>query len=267
MTTLRVETDYRLGNIIDAWYGRAHVAHRKACSFEDMLRQCCGTFGNFLGTYEPRFLVQSPSEHFLKCAGEWWWCYSLDNLTSVHPAFGNSLRDAIRAYGRCIEPTSPGTCVIHLRVGDFLHHAAGIDVDHILHASSLLRVTPERFEIVNGGKHFRATPELLAASEAVLRDLRVALRTRYPTAVVESIESDDADADFFRMVMAPMLITGAGSFAVFAAAANRNQRLTPALRNLNFVHEGGVEPSLLYEEWSTYRCSSLRLQGPRSPGG
>lgn len=263
---MRMEDDYRLGNIIDAWFGRAHVVRRKACGFEDMLGRSHGTFGNFLGTYEPRFLIEAPPAHFLKCAGEWWWCYFIENVTAVYPTFNDALRDAIRAYGRCIEPSSPGTCVIHMRVGDYLHHAARIGIDDILHASSLLRATPERFEIVNGGKRFRASSELLATSETLLRDLCTALRGRFPEAVVELVDSDNADTDFFRMVMAPMLITGAGSFAICAAAANRNQRLTPALRNLNFVHEGGVEPSHLYEEWSTYRCSTLPHEGSRSPG-
>lgn len=252
----RIENDYRLGNIIDAWYGREHVKKRNACDFHAMVNKSSGTFGNFLAAYKPRYLLHEPPFDFLKNASEWWWCYFMSNFKGIYPTFNDALRDAIDAYGKCVAPSTHSTCVIHMRVGDFLDLGCKIDIQDIINATSLLHAVPDRFEVLNGGKHFRASADVMTSSDKLLRDLCSALEARFPLADVVLIDSDNADDDFFRMVMAPMLITGAGSFAVFAAAANRNQRLTPALNNLNFVHEGSTRPECIYEDWSTYACSN-----------
>ena len=48
------------------------------------------------------------------------------------------------------------------------------------------------------------------------------------------------DSDFYRMAYAPLLVTGAGSFAITAAAANSGARhvRTPGAANLNFPDKG-----------------------------
>lgn len=254
----RVENDYRLGNIIDGWYGEAHVQRR-----EDDIRFIAGlsrgTFGNFLTEYKPRFLIPKSelSETFKRNAAEWWWCYFYDNFRATHPHFANSLRDAVinaveAGVLRDMRPSTPRTCVVHFRVGDFLNLNSVMSLDDMCGAVALFGDTPDRFEVLGGGRHFRADEMVLEASNATIRRLLNTLKTMYPAAEVVFVDSNNADDDFMRMVSAPMLLTGPGSFAIMAAAANTNKRLTPALRNMNFVHEGSIPPGHVYENWYTY---------------
>ena len=248
----RIEVDYRLGNILDAWYGQAHVAVRNACNFTSMTRENTGTFGKFLVDFPPTHLVPDPSRLFLEDAANWWWTYDYDNHVSVYPYFTDSLRAALAAYFGDGVPVEANTCVIHYRVGDFLKEKTTLSVECLVAAIDKFENTPTRFEILNGGAKFRATPELEQMSHDVLSTLKVLLQEKYPSASIILIESDNADADFMRMVNAPMLLTGPGSFAVMAAAANRNERLTPAIKNINFPCSGPIPSARIYEKWSTY---------------
>jgi len=252
---MRVEKDYRLGNIIDAWYGREFV-QRKACDFVGMVARNQETFGNFLATETPSDCPSHLREDnkFIENATEWWWCYFYDNHRSIYPHFTNSLRDAITKYGKIKPPTTPHTLVIHLRVGDFLRLQGTLDVHHLVQAIDLLKSTPDTVEIMNGGARFNCDSKTFTESNELIQKLLEMVSNKLPEANVKIIESDNADDDFFRMVNAPMLITGAGSYAVIAAAANRGQRLTPALKNMNFTHFGTEPCTHVFEDWHTYAC-------------
>ncbi len=258
----RCEIDYRLGNIIDAWYGQQHVPRRQGSNLALMTHRNHGTFGNFLSTHKPiKLVLDCTATQFYKDAGSWWWCYDYGNYKTAFPCFNESLRHAIAAF----EPfrnlptaSTADTCVVHFRLGDFVKEAM-ISIDDLVGAAmALLPRTPDRFEILNGGSSFRVTSKLKAKSDELLSKLASSLQQAFPNARVEMIYSDNADADFYRMVMAPMLLTGPGSFAICAAAANKNHRLTPALANLNFPKYGPSLPHHVYEDWYTYPCRNLR---------
>lgn len=249
-----IHPSYRLGNIIEAWYGQHHLHKRDQESVSSMTRNFPGTFGKFLDTYTPSDLVKNPAPKFLYEAEHSYWWGSMENQKSVHPWFGKSIRSAIREFFRDdVSPSTPNTCVIHLRVGDMLAtNSAEFKVQYILDATDKLPRTPDRFEILNGGK-FHDHLGLIGRSEALLNELVDGLRKKFPDAVVAKIESHNADLDFYRMVKAPMLITGVGSFAILAAVASENFRLTPALSQVDFYDRKYiVEPENVYDNWYTY---------------
>ena len=131
-------------------------------------------------------------------------------------------------------------------------NSAEFKVQYILDATDKLPRTPDRFEILNGGK-FHDHLGLIGRSEALLNELVDGLRKKFPDAVVAKIESHNADFDFYRMVKAPMLITGVGSFAILAAVASENFRLTPALSQVDFYDRKYIiEPENVYDDWYTY---------------
>jgi len=254
----RQEVDYRLGNIIDAWYGQQHVPRRQASNFVLMTHRNRGTFGDFLAKNKPIQLIPDcENTKFYKDASSWWWCYDYANYKTVFPCFNESLRGAIDAFEpfrRLPMPSTADTCVVHFRVGDFLKEAMMSVEDIVEAAVKLLPRKPGLFEILNGGRHFRADGSLKNRSDELLHTLASSLQQAFPAARVEIMQSDNADADFYRMVTAPMLLTGPGSFAICAAAANKNHRLTPALANLNFPKFGASLPQHVYEDWYTYPC-------------
>ncbi len=213
-----------------------------------------GTFGDFLVTHKPIKLVPDCND-----AGSRWWCYDYVNYKTVFPCFNESLRSAIDAFEpfRSLPmPSTADACVVHFRVGDFLKEAMMSADDLVGAAVALLPRKPDRFEILNGGSHFRATGDLKDRSDNLLHTLASNLQCAFPDASVETVQSDNADADFYRMVTAPMLLTGPGNFAICAAAANKNHRLTPALANLNFPKLGSSSPQHVYEDWYTYPCGA-----------
>lgn len=244
--------DYRLGNIIDAWYGQHHVRSRGACSLHSMTINNPSTFGSYLVQNPPSSITQCVSDKFCNDASTFWWCYFYDNMKMVYPSFPESLRYAISQYFHDKKvDISPDTCVVHFRVGDFLLEQM-MSIHNICNAVDMFKNTPNRFEIMDSGRRFRANDHLSRKSDEILSQLEQALKEKYPGCCVCHIESSNPDDDFFRMVCAPMLITGPGSFAMMAAAANTNERLTPALNNMNFPREGSCETSHVFEDWYTY---------------
>ena len=100
---------------------------------------------------------------------------------------------------------------------------------------------------------------------SVQSQLENALRAAAPEAtLVRGNASNSADADWFRMVHAPNLVTGAGSFAVTAAIASLGDQVrTPAASNLNFPNRPTREVEQLADHWRTYSYSPLAMQGRR----
>jgi hypothetical protein len=249
-----IHPSYRLGNVIEAWYGQHHVQKRDQESVSSMTRNFPGTFGKFLDTCVPSNLVQNPTPKFLDEAEHSFWWGLMENQKSVHPWFGQSIRSAIREFFQndvCTHTSN--TCVIHVRVGDMLAaNSSEFKVQYILDATDKLPRIPDCFEILNGGK-FHDHLGLIGRSETLLTELANGIHKKFPDATVTKIESHNADLDFYRMIKAPMLITGVGSFAILAAVANENFRLTPALSQMGFYNRKYlIKPENVYDGWHTY---------------
>ena len=100
-------------------------------------------------------------------------------------------------------------------------------------------------------------------SSEVQQRLEDALRAAAPSARIVRRAAFSTDADFFRAAHAPMLVTGAGSFAVTAAIAGHGHQIrTPAAANLNFPNRGGLaEGAVLAANWRTYTYDNRMMQG------
>ena len=248
---MRIDPGYRLGNIIDWWYGKYHVIQK----IEPMPHIYPNTLGAFMMKQEPRYFT--PSTEFLEDAPRYWW-EKMSNLKSVYPDFNRSVRHVMRQYFRFRFPPSEGTCVIHFRLGDFLRHSLLFDHNVMIRALDKLPKSPTRFEIMNGGRLHLASQKDIIESDRILKDIKRKIKRKFPKAQVVLIDSDNADDDFYRMVKAPMLVTGLGSFAILAAACNKNFRLTPALRNVSkFIPGDDVPEENVYENWYTYSVTPV----------
>ena len=246
---------YRLGNIIDAWYSK-DITKRKACSFESMLQNCNNTFANFLSVTPPTFQYKQKGL-FLDKSSNWWWCYFIQCYKEIYPLFNISLKHAIMKYTKGNLPEiDEGTCLIHFRTGDFLNHKEIFSIETLVNGIALFTKPIKKFEILHGGKAFSRLKsqcnELEIKSLECLNNIKDLIKQQYPDIPIYEVGTNNPDDDFFRMVMAPMLITGPGSYAFIAAAVNENERLSPSLQNANFVKEGFVLPETIYENWKTY---------------
>ena len=75
-------------------------------------------------------------------------------------------------------------------------------------------------------------------SDELAMRIHAAFSAAFSRARVDLIDEVSPDADFYLLATAPMLVTAAGSYALAASLVSRDQRLTRALKNVNFVHKG-----------------------------
>lgn len=248
---------YRLGNIIGFWYtegihgGSIDNVHEMSGAKDE------GTFAKFLVNTKPIKLLSVTKGAVLK-DDPWWWD-NVENYKNIYPEFNESLRYAINNFKdwEFKDLIAPNTCVVHLRVGDFTSDSDRLmKVDEIVKATDKLPNIPDVFEILNGGKFHEgdkplASKDVQDRSDKIIDELFNKIKTKFPNSKVVKIESENADHDFYRMVHAPMLLTGLGSFASMAAAANKNFRLTPGF-SLKPGGRNDVKESNIYEQWFTY---------------
>ncbi len=146
------------------------------------------------------------------------------------------------------------TCVIHYRSGDFLlEHGreAMASAMAVVRAARTLTIRPERFELLDGG----VSTHLCTPSSAHIQRgakssptgtgdcgssfagvLARALRVAFHKAEIVQTQGG-ADDDFLRMALAPMLIVGGGSYALFAALASRGEVRVPRC-TLRYAEDG-----------------------------
>jgi hypothetical protein len=246
---------YRIGNIIGFWYTRNH--HDKSLENPyEMAAGHTGTFAEHLLKVKASHLVDDSMKNVMTDDPFWW--DQMDAYKKLAPQFNVSLRNAIQSFKGWdfTDAIDPNACVVHMRTGDFLkENDRTMQVDELIKASDRLPREPSVFDVLNGGKSHddknESSSDIKTKSDAVIDELISKLQTKFPNSRVNKIESENADKDFYRMVHAPMLLTGLGSFATMAAAANTNFRLTPAFS----VRSGGrnnVKADNICENWFTY---------------
>ena len=163
------------------------------------------------------------------------------------------------------------TCVIHYRSGDFLQERgreAASSAAALVRAARSFTQRPLRFELLDGGvrthlcsphqrphqqlRHRKAARHGMpgagqrgGAGAARREDcgasfadvLERALDDAFPTAAIVRIVGATADDDFVRMALAPMLLVGGGSYALFGALASRGEVRLPRCV-LRFAEDG-----------------------------
>ena len=243
------KTNYSLGNIIGKSYIGEHWAIVDANGHD-------GKFGHFLAH---RQKLTNPEAK----GPESWWDNN-ENYVTFYPEFNENLRNEINEYKDwkiTSQPTTPDTCVVHMRVGDFLTDQGNrkMEPDLIVKALSKLPRVPDRIELLNGGVFHTASgddEERNKKSLEILENLEKSIKDKFPNSEVVKIDNSIPDSDFYRMVNAPMLVTGLGSFATMAAAANKNFRLTPEF-TINDKDRNARPARRLLEDWYTYTPNSL----------
>ena len=200
------------------------------------------------------------------------WCVSVPGLKALLPHIRDTVREAIaavlpseiaredvgrgdgghlvgsagaggvKAGGRASAASSSRTCVVHFRVGDFTHETlrgwkpAQLRwcIASMIAATYSFATTPTRFEVLGGGLDHGCDPTRDECGQSALGLIARGLRAAYPGAEILTPRGS-VDADFARMVRAPMLLIGAfgtelkvgSSFAVYAAAASHGEVRSP----------------------------------------
>ena len=249
----KISGDYSLGNIIDVWYYTCVVSNDSTllADFTEKLEE--GTFAKFLTTIKPPTNTNIADISTL-LANHQWWFIRYDLIKLIYPHCNESLRYAIQSFNGWDfnDIIDPDTCVIHMRLGDFLLYYKVVNVSDLLNALDRLPRVPKKFEILNGGKFHYTNEKAFIETTLILNSLEEGIRLKFPQSEIIQIESENADKDFYRAVNAPMLVTTTGSFAIMAAIANKNFRLTPAIDSLDQGINTIIPPEHIYENWYTY---------------
>ena len=210
----------------------------------------------------PKHLNNLPSTHLLSCVN-WYWIYDYNAIKEVYPNFNNSLRHAIDDYFtqpeilaklpliNTITNAYTNTCVIYLETSSYI-----IDIDILLHTITTFSSIPDNFEVLTdciSESESESNTDNTNKSDTennvniYINTITNKLIILYPNAKINIISSNSVDEDFYRMVNAKMLLTGTGSLAIAAAAANINERRTPEFANIKCIESLNV-----YENWYTY---------------
>ena len=262
----------RLGNIIDSWY---FASLGNGARISALIAMSCNaelSFGRFLATRLGAVSVSEAQATAAKAEAakhESWGFYTYPTIRALMPQLRHDLRAAMRMYAQTYDPTLAAQrydgggshLVVHYRMGDFVTNRWCVPPGDIARVAASLR--PSVIEIMDGGvKHLdqidgwsqgphRANRSRIAyankANVELQGRLKAALTSAAPWAKIVHHTPVSIDADWFRIAHAPLLVTGAGSFAVTAAIAGFGSSIrTPAADNLNFPdrHPVGAEETM-----------------------
>lgn len=254
---------YRLGNYIDLWYDNTNIFTHCMNRLHTLDMKIEG-FKAYLSTHQP---IQYKSPQRFRTSLKMWkrgianinthhlyfWCYDYTQYQRLYPHFNVSLRHAVSNYFGNKQVVDKSTCVVHYRVGDALCHGEGIwpinkvfdCVKECFHKYRHLK----NIIIMDGGKHHQQNCS--KNQENRLNVFRIKLK-QLGIPIIPN-QGTNADEDFLQMIQSSVLITGVGSFASMAAAANPNIRYTPNLFNIlgeRVDIPGNVNH--VYENWYTY---------------
>lgn len=145
-------------------------------------------------------------------------------------------------------------CVLHYRLGDFIHLGQVVSPRSVARACAELEPLPNVVEVVGGGSQHGASPEDKAAAGRLLARLTAELRRALGAGCrVLLAPNRPSDVDFARLALAPILVTAGGSFAIGAALASNSSAVrTPAARNTNFPQLAVEPPRIVRPGWSTF---------------
>ena len=276
----------RLGNVIDSWYFAglgSGVALAHLMSTTCTMATC---FAKYLATQSTVTANDAQREAALRetTLHSSWGLYSYATIRHVMPQIRHDLRGAMRRNAAAYDPSlarqrydgGDSHLVIHYRLGDFVTNSWCIAPADVAAAAAAL--SPTVVEIMDGGmRHldqvdgYSAGPHranrtrqqyALRLSSELQGELEGALRAALPSARITRTPPASIDADWFRIVHAPMLVSGAGSFAVTAAIASHGREVrTPASDNLNFPDRGVRPVETLAANWRTYSYSASAMRG------
>ena len=231
--------------------------------------------------------------------------YSYAGLKVMMPEMRVDLRRVLQEYSQTYDPSlmsqtyvgGDSHVVVHYRVGDMLLAA---ERESVISPASVARAVaelqPSVVELLDGGtQHLdfggRAAGEgdearaaTKCASEAAVgcgelgimtnssveftQLLVDAIAAAAPGATVVRSPKRSVDADLYRMVHAPMLVTGIGSYAIAGAVAGYAKAIrTPAAWDLMKPEFGMRHSQALAENWQTYPYEMLKIRQKTASNG
>lgn len=152
-------------------------------------------------------------------------------------------------------------CVVHYRVGDVVTQGAKMLPAPSSLAAAVAGLAPSSVHILSSGMNHLCphAKDCRGRSQRMLQALAAGVRRRLPgvTVHVQLEEAlNHADADFYRMALAPMLVTSTGSFAMAAAIASTGQVRTPACKQMSLCRPQ-MPPKALRPGWQTYAFEAV----------
>ena len=148
----------------------------------------------------------------------------------IHNYFWTDLKlldNAVDALKRNIHfPYEQQNCVIHYRVGDFVDEEnIESETNAIIHTFAPLSHKCKNVDFLDGGLTTH-----ICKQDNCGRQLHLFMITKlkklFPNVSFSTL-INTPDIDFLKMINAPVLITGGGSFALFAAILNNNVKRIP----------------------------------------
>lgn len=204
-----------------------------------------------------RQLRRLPQLRAQNCArdghGGWVLSATYRTLAQLRGPLAESVHALLDAHPplRDVRPAA-GTCVVHVRVGDFvaeLRDVARLHADDATLAAALVEAArsfapaPERFELLESGSSHKCAGGGARCGAHLLAAVARALAAAFPAAPVAAVRLSTPDEDFARAARAPMLLVGmGGTFATFAAAVNRGQVRSPECVISGAMQSGDMGP-------------------------
>ena len=199
--------------------------------------------------------------------------YYPEGIKKILPEFSAALRSHMLTYARDYDPGllnltasfGPRHCVVHYRVGDVASQNAKRLPSPQSLAAAVESLKPDSVHILSSGMGHLCpgTKACHSRSREMLHALEADVRKRLPTASVR-VEMEErvnaADADFYRMALAPMLVTSSGSFAMAAAIASNGEVRTPACKQMSLCRPQ-VPPITMRKGWKTFAFDALDPNG------
>lgn len=248
----------RIGNLIDAWFAASLGSKERENQFK-LIQNKSGrkSFGKSLFLLPPSEIAPTMSSDekskYVTESDIFWALYKYSNIMIAHRDLGMSLRKALHNYqiGDYKRYIPYYDVVIHYRVGDFLNQHKIIDPMDIVNVYANLNLPYNTSVcILDGGIAFNTNNVLREKSTKLMQMLKSGI-SKYTNKVINT--NNKPDVDFMICANAPVLITGAGSFAVAAAIANDQGIIrTPACKNLNFPVHGKIDVFELRPNWQIY---------------
>ena len=267
---------HRLGNVIDLWYF-SNFSKNKIKDLNEIETRKNNCFSYYL--IKNRNLSLEPENINFK--GDWP-IYYYENIIKCFDNFQINLRHTMEKYdkvnnGKLFNQKFSGEkhCVIHYRLGDVVTLGDAIDYNSIINVIEELKDKIDTIEIMDGGQNHHPIRlaqgfatfkksllrEDVSKSSQIYNNFYSSLNQKFPNINVIKSEKRTSDEDFYRMASSPILITGAGSYAIAAAIGGNSKIIrTPSCKDLDHPKYGCLEDLVINKkgcDWKTYEYEML----------
>lgn len=280
-TTRKDFDTYRLGNFLDAWYFSKIGSQERKKQFTYLIEKNSNkkSLGGFLSENKNLLEEIKEKEKKIKLVEESeknWASYYYKNIEICLENYSKNLQFILTKFDsenknqfKNQKYTSKNHVVLHYRLGDYILLGDCIDWRCLILEMKKLNIDFDTIELMDGGKvhnpftlkTFFSSKDVKSESEKIQREFYENLKKEFPNSNIIYCDNKGGDMDFFRMLMAPILITGGGSYAIGAAIGGWSKIIrTPACKTLDFPSQGFLEPFKLNKkdcDWKTYSYTML----------